>query len=50
MRQSLGVDRDVALDAGDLLARCIGVLHALHVNDQRAGSEAASLFGTVLAN
>jgi hypothetical protein len=46
-----------ALDAGDLLARvvalmarCIGVLHALRVNDQQAGRGASPLFGTVLAN
>ena len=57
VRQSLRVDRDVALDAGDLLARivallagCIGVLYALRINDQQAGRGAAPLSGAVLAN
>ncbi len=57
MRQALGVDRDMALDAGDFLARVIaffaggvGVLYALRVNDQEAGRGAASLSGAVLAN
>src|SRR5665213_752438 len=57
MRQSLRIHRDVALDAGDLLARVIallpsriGVLNALRVHDQEAGRGAASLSGAVLAN
>ncbi len=57
MRQTLRVDRDMALDAGDflacvvaLLAGCIGVLHALRINDQEAGRGAAPLSGAVLAN
>ncbi len=57
MGQSLRVDRDMALDAGDLLARvvallagCIGILHALRINDQEAGRAAAPLSGAVLAN
>ena len=44
MRQPLRIDRDVALDAGHalagviaLLAGRIGVLHALRVDDQKAG-------------
>ena len=57
MRQTLSVHRDVALDAGDLLARviallfgAIGVLHALRVNDQEAGCGVAPLSGAGLAN
>ncbi len=57
MRQALRIDRDVALDAGDLLARVIallagriGVLHALRVDDQEAGRGAAPLFDAGLAN
>ena len=57
MRQTLRVDRDMALDAGDFLARvvallsgCIGVLYALRINDQEAGRGAPPLFGAVLAN
>ncbi len=57
VRQSLRIDRDVALDAGDLLARVIallagrvGVLYALRVHDQEAGRALAPLFGAGLAN
>ncbi len=57
VRQALRVDRDVALDAGDLLARVIalpagrvGVLHALRVHDQEAGQALAPLFDAGLAN
>ena len=57
VRQALRIHRDVALDAGDLLARVIallaggiGVLHALRVHDQEAGRGAASLSGALLAN
>lgn len=57
MLQSLRVDRDVALDAGNLFARvvallagCIGVLHALCINDQEAGRAVAPLAGAILAN
>lgn len=57
MRQALGIDRDVALDAGDLLARVValpssgvGVLHALGVYNQEAGRGAAPLSGAGLAN
>ena len=57
MRQASRVHRDVALDAGDLLARVlaflaggIGVLHALRVHDQEAGPATAPLSGAGLAN
>ncbi len=57
VRQTLRVDRDVALDAGYLLARVvallaggIGVLHALRINDQEAGRATAPLSDAVLAN
>ena len=57
MRQALRVDRDVALDAGDLLPRVIallagriGVLHALRVHDQEAGRARALLFDAGRAN
>ena len=57
IRQAPRIHRDVALDAGDLLARVIallaggiGVLHALRVHDQEAGRGAAPLSGAVLAN
>ena len=57
VRQTLRVDCDVALDAGDLLARVIallpsrvGVLHALRVHDQEAGRGAAPLSGALLSN
>ena len=55
--QSLRVNGDVALDAGDFLARVIsllvgavGVLHALRVNDQKAGQGVAPQFLAGLAN
>ena len=55
--QALRVDRDVTLDAGDLLASVValffcrvGVLHALRVNDDEAGRSVAPQFGTGLAN
>ncbi len=57
VRQTLRIDGNVALDAGDLLARVIalltsrfGVLHALRVHDQEAGRGAAPLFDAGLAN
>ncbi len=57
MRQTLRIDRDVALDAGDLLARVIallagriGVLYALRVHDQEAGRALAPLFDAGRAN
>ncbi len=57
MRQSRRIHCDMALDAGNLLARVValltggvGVLHALCINDQEAGRATASLFGAVLAN
>ncbi len=57
VREALGVHRDVALDAGDLLARVIALLgrrvrvfHALRVYDQEAGQALASLFDSGLAN
>ncbi len=57
MRQALRIDRDVALDAGDLLAWIIallagriGVLHALRVHDQEAGQGFAPLFDAGRAN
>ena len=57
MRQALRIHRDVALDAGDLLAGVIAllagsisVLHALCIHDQEAGREVAPLSGAVLAN
>ncbi len=55
--QALRIDRDVALDAGDLFARVIallagrvGVLHALRVHDQEAGRAVAPLSDAGLAN
>jgi len=55
--QSLRIDRDVTLDAGDLLARVValffcrvGVLHALRVNDDEAGRGVAPQFGAGLSN
>ncbi len=57
VRQALRVHRDVALDAGDLLARvvalllgAVGVLHALRVNDQEAAQGVAPQFLAGLAN
>ena len=57
MGQALRVHRDVALDAGDLLARivsllsgAVGVLHALRVNDQKASRDVAPLSLSGLAN
>ena len=57
MRQALRADRDVALDAGDLLARVvallasrIGVLDALRINEKEAGRGSAPPSGAVLAN
>ena len=57
MRQTLRIDRDVALDTRNLLARIvallpgrIGVLHALRINDQEAGRGVPSLSGAVPAN
>jgi len=57
MGQSLRIDGDVALDAGDfftrvvaLQLRTVGVFHALRINNQEAGHGVASLFGAGLAN
>ena len=57
VRQALRVHRDVALDAGDLLAgviafffRRVGVLHALRVNNDEAGLRVAPQFLAGLAN
>ena len=57
MRQSLRVNRDVTLDAGDFLACVVAlllgavrVLHALRVNDQKAGQGVAPQFLAGLAN
>ena len=57
MRQALGIDRNVALDsryflAGVVafLARAIGILDALRVDDQKARRGFAPLFCTSLAN
>ena len=57
MRQALRIDRDVAFDAGDLLARVIallagsiGILHALLVHNYEAGRGAAPLSGALLSN
>ena len=57
MGQALRIHREVALDAGDLLARVIalltgriGVLYALRVHDQEARHATAPLSGAVLAN
>ena len=53
----LRVNRDVATDAGDLFARvaalllgAAGVLHALRINDQKAGHGVAPQFLAGLAN
>jgi|GEM_PF-2926151 len=57
VRQTLRVDCDVTLDAGDLLARVVAlffcrvsVLHALRVNNDEAGRGVAPQFGAGLAN
>ena len=57
MRHSLRVHRDMPLDAGDLFARvvalqlgAVGVLHALRINDQKAGHGVAPQFLAGLAN
>ena len=57
MRQSLRVNGDVTLDAGDFLAcvvallvGAVGVLYALRVNDQKAGQGVAPQFLAGLAN
>ena len=57
MGQSLRVNGDVTLDAGNLLAcvvalliGAVGVLHALRVNDQEAGQGVAPQFLAGLAN
>ena len=57
MRQSLGVHRDVALDARDLLAcvialqaRRVRVLHALRVHDQERAAGVAPQFLAGRAN
>ncbi len=57
MGQSLGIDRDVALDAGDFLAGIVAfclcairVLDALRVDDQKARRGFAPLSGTNRAN
>ena len=55
--QALRVHRDMALDAGHLLARVIpllfrtvGILYALGINDQKAGQAVAPLFLADRAN
>ena len=55
--QPLRVDGDMALNAGDLLARVVafffgrvGVLHTLRINNDEAGLRVAPKFGAGLAN